>query len=71
MVLREILRALSPFFERFILGGPVGPGSDITSKSGFLPVIECNGKLKRVLRRKTNGILEKSIQKIDLTINIT
>jgi hypothetical protein len=35
--------------------GPVEPGSDITSKSGFLPVIECNGKLKRVLRRKTKG----------------
>jgi hypothetical protein len=51
--------------------GPVGPGSDITSKSAFLPVIECNGKLKRVLRCKTKEILEKSIQKIDLTINIT
>jgi hypothetical protein len=32
------------------LGGPVGPGSDITSKSGFFAILfEFNGKLKRFL----------------------
>ena len=46
-------------------GGPVGPRSDIASKSGFsASLFECNGQLKKFLQSRIKGIQEK-LQEID------
>jgi hypothetical protein len=48
-----------------LLSGPVGTSSDIASKRGFFAIFECNGELKRFLRCRSRGILEKNLQNLD------